>query len=539
MLPLANGGSLRRWNGWGDSASGYPLTQDALAFLRERLGAASAPRDAGLEAALATVPRARIDGASRFDTNAESRLRHARGQSFPDWIALRSGRPGPFPDAVATPSSHDEAAEALAQARQLGAMVIPYGGGTSVVGHLAVPASDRPVISLSLERLEGLIGLDETAQLARFGAGTKGPQVEAQLVGKGYLLGHFPQSYELSTLGGWVVTRSSGQQSLRYGRIENLFHTGRLATFKGEWCVGAVPASSAGPDLRECLMGSEGRLGVLTEVSARIRRIPEREVFHAVFLPSWEQGVRAMRALAQGEIALSMLRLTNEVETETQLGLAGHPRLIAWLERYLRLRGVGPGKVMLLLGVSGPARAVQRALREALAVARSHQGVHAGAKPGAGWVKNRFRSAYLRNSLWDAGYAVDTMETCLNWPQVTVYMRAVEQAAREVFQRDNERVHAYTHLSHVYRQGCSVYSTFIWRLCGDPERELERWQRFKQAVSGAIVKHGGTISHQHGVGADHAPYLAAEKGPIGMDLLRAMAREFDPDGLLNPGKLFA
>jgi alkyldihydroxyacetonephosphate synthase len=287
------------------------------------------------------------------------------------------------------------------------------------------------------------------------------------------------------------------------------------------------------------VLGSEGRIGVLTEVSARIRPLPEREAFHAVFFPSWQHGADAMRALAQGDVPLSMLRLSNEVETETQLGLAGHARLIAWLERYLRLRGVGAGKVMMLVGATGAGRAVQRALREALAVARQHDGVHAGARPGAGWVRNRFRSAYLRNTLWDAGYAVDTMETCLNWPSVTAYMRAVEQAAREVFQRDDERVHAYTHLSHVYRQGCSAYSTFVWRLCGDPQRELERWQRFKAAVSGTIVQHGGTISHQHGVGADHAPYLASEKGAIGMDLLRAIAREFDPDGLLNPGKLLA
>jgi len=535
--PIA-GERVRRWNGWGDSASDYPLTADALAFLRERIGPPTAPRDATLEDTLRGVPRSRLEPSPRLDTGAEARLRHARGQSFPDWIALRAGRPGPVPDAVALPASHDETADALAQARQLGAAVIPYGGGTSVVGHLAVPESDRPVVSLSLERLDRLIDLDETALLARFGAGTPGPQVEAQLAGKGYLLGHFPQSYELSTIGGWVVTRSSGQQSLRYGRIENLFHSGRVATFKGEWRVGGVPASSAGPDLRECLMGSEGRLGLLTEVGARIRPLAQRETFHAVFCPSWQQGIAAMRALAQGEIALSLLRLSNEVETETQLGLAGHPHLIAWLERYLRLRGVGSGKVMLLLGLTGAARAVQRGLREALAVTRAHRGVHAGAKPGAGWVKNRFRSAYLRNSLWDVGYGVDTMETCLNWPQVTAYMRAVEQAAREVFQREGERVHAYTHLSHVYRQGCSAYSTFVWRLCGDPDRELERWTRFKQAVSGTIVKHGGTISHQHGVGADHAPYLPAEKGQAGMDLLRAMAREFDPDGLLNPGKLF-
>lgn len=529
---------MRRWNGWGDDANDYPLTPDALGFLSARIGVGTPPRDADLGSVLQAVPRSRLEGAG-FDTSAEARLRHARAQSFPDWIASRSGRMGPVPDAVALPAHHDEAAATLARARALGAMVIPYGGGTSVVGHLAVPAGDRPVLSLSLERLDRLMDVDRGALLARFGAGTPGPRIEAQLAQHGYLLGHFPQSYELSTIGGWVVTRSSGQQSLRYGRIEQLFHAGRLATFKGEWRVGAVPASSAGPDLRECVLGSEGRLGLLTEVTARIRPLPEREVFHAVFFPSWQHGCDAMRALAQSDLALSMLRLSNEVETQTQLGLAGHPRLVAWLERYLHLRGVGEGKVLLLLGVSGAARAVQRTLRGALALAKAHAGVHAGARPGAGWVRNRFRSAYLRNTLWAAGYAVDTMETCLNWPAASAYMRAVEQAARDVFQQDHERVHAYTHLSHVYRQGCSVYSTFVWRLCGDPDRELERWGRFKRAVSGTIVTHGGTISHQHGVGLDHAPYLPAEKGAVGMDLLRAIAREFDPDGLLNPGKLFA
>jgi alkyldihydroxyacetonephosphate synthase len=529
---------MRRWNGWGDSAQDYPLTDDARRFLRERLGEPRPVRDALLEAALRAVPASRLAG-SAFDTTPETRLRHARGQSYPDWVALRGGEAGPFPDAVALPATHDEAAAALAEARRRGAVVIPYGGGTSVVGHLAVPHGDRPVLSLSLERMDALLELDESSWLARFGAGTPGPRVEAQLAQRGYLLGHFPQSYDYSTVGGWVVTRSSGQQSLRYGRIEQLFHAGRLATLKGEFRVGGVPASSAGPDLREAVLGSEGRLGLLTEATVRVRPLPEREIFHAAFFPTWEQGFAAIRELGRADLPLSMLRLSNEVETETQLALAGHAQLIAWLERYLKLRGAGAGKVMLLVGVTGAAAQVRRGLREALAIARRHGGVHAGARPGAGWVKNRFRSAYLRNSLWEAGYAVDTMETCLNWPQVAGTMRAVEQAARGAFEADGERVHAYTHLSHVYRQGCSVYSTFVWRASGDPARERERWARYKAAVSQAIVQAGGTISHQHGVGVDHAPYLPVEKGAAGMDLLRAMAREFDPDGLLNPGKLFA
>ncbi|HUR40548.1 MAG TPA: FAD-binding oxidoreductase [Verrucomicrobiae bacterium] len=529
---------MRRWNGWGDSAQDYPLTDAARVFLRAHLGEPRPMADAALDTALEQVPASRLEGAG-FDTRAETRLRHARAQSFTDWIAMRSGRLGPFPDAVALPTSHEEAAAALATARQRGAIVIPYGGGTSVVGHLAVPVSERPVLSLSLEKLNRVLDVDPRAWTARIGAGTPGPQVEAQLASHGFMLGHFPQSYDYSTVGGWVVTRSSGQQSLRYGRIENLFHAGRLATFKGELRVGGVPASSAGPDLRELVLGSEGRLGVLTEATVRVRPLPESERFHAVFLPDWEHGIAALRALGQSDLALSMLRLSNEVETETQLALAGHAGLVRWLERYLSWRGVGAGKVMMLVGITGNEAQVRGTLGDALALARGHGGVHAGARPGAGWVKNRFRSAYLRNSLWEAGYAVDTMETCLNWPQVTDYMRAVETVARDTFAALGEKVHAYTHLSHVYRQGCSVYSTFLWRASGDAGRELERWARFKAAVSQTIVKHGGTISHQHGVGADHAPYLPAEKGALGMDLIRAAAREFDPDGLMNPGKLFA
>lgn len=528
---------MRRWNGWGDGARDFPLTPAALEFLAARLGKAARPQDATLEQALGPMPASRLEAHPFLDMGAESRLRHARGQSFADWIALRAGRAGPFPDAVATPDSAAGVSEVLHQAQARGAIVIPWGGGTSVAGHLDVPAGGRPVISLSLGRLTRLCRVDPVTRLATFEAGTPGPQVEAQLRPHGFLLGHFPQSYEYSTAGGWIVTRSSGQQSLRYGRIEPMLHAATLATPRGEWRVGGVPASAAGPDLREVVLGSEGRLGVVTEAVLRVRPLPAEEAFHAVFFPDWERGLTAVRALGQSEIALSLLRLSNEVETATQLALAGHARTIAWLERYLRWRGADAGKVMLLVGVTGDA--VRPPLRAALALCRTHGGVHAGPRPGAAWVRNRFHSAYLRNSLWDAGYGVDTMETCLDWPRVTEYMRAVEQAARAVFEPEGERVHAYTHLSHVYRQGCSAYSTFVWRLCGDADRELERWRRFKAAVSGTIVRFGGTISHQHGVGSDHAPYLAAEKGDAGMRLLRAIATEMDPAGLMNPGKLLA
>lgn len=530
---------MRRWNGWGDESDHFELSDDARVFLRARVGEGSTPHNATLEEALSAVPASRLQRTARFDADARLRLLHARGQSFPDWVAMKSGRFGPVADAVARPSSHEEAADALAEAQQLGAIVIPYGGGTSVVGHLNVPAGDRPVVNISFERMNRLLAFDEKSQLATFGAGTPGPQIEAQLRGHGMVLGHFPQSYEFSTLGGWVVTRSSGQQSLRYGRIENLFASGRLLTPRGELRIGGVPASSAGLDLREAVLGSEGRLGLLTEVTARVRPLPHSEDFHAVFFPNWDAGIDAARAITQAEVPLSMLRLSNEIETETQLRLAGHAELIKWLQRYLGVRGIGAGQCMMVIGASGSLAATRRMRREALAIAKRHRGVHVGKAIGKSWAKNRFRGPLLRNALWDAGYAADTVETAVNWPQATATMRAIEAAAREVLYADNERVHAFTHLSHVYRQGCSIYSTFVFRSTGDPDGDMERWRRLKSRVSMVIVEHGGTISHQHGVGVDHTPYLVHEKGELGLDLMRAMAREFDPQQMMNPGKLFA
>jgi len=532
---------MRRWNGWGDDQEHQTLAADAQAFLRERVGESSPTRDASRESVLASIAPTRL-ATGAFRTDAASRLDHAKGQSYPDWLALRYGKIGPVADGVALPTTIEEAESALADALKLGAVVIPYGGGTSVVGHLTVPQAsavgDRPVVNISLEKLNRLRHFDPENALATFEAGTPGPMVEAQLRPHGYLLGHFPQSYEYSTVGGWVVTRSSGQQSLRYGRIEQMFHAARLATPRGGMIIGGLPASSAGPDLREALMGSEGRFGLVTETTVRIRPLPTHEDFHAVFFSSWQSGVAAMRALAQADLGLSMLRLSNEVETETQLALSGHEKLITWLKRYLKMRKVGDKPVMLLIGATGNHRDVLRLKREALSVAKQHKGVNTGRAIGKGWAKNRFRGPYLRNTLWQAGYGADTVETCVSWANATQTMRMIEAAAQQVFAGFGERAHCFTHLSHVYHSGCSVYSTFVFRAGGDYERDMERWKMLKAAVSEAIVANGGTISHQHGVGQDHAPYLVREKGEMGLDLIRAMARELDPQGLMNPGKLF-
>lgn len=530
---------MRRWNGWGDDAIDFALNPDALVFLRQRLGPGTPVDDAALPAVLVAIAPSRLAPHALIDTTPAARLHNALGQSLPDWFKLRFGRVGAVPDGVAFPASAQQVRELLDHAQAHGIAVIPVGGATSVAGHLTVQAGARPVLALNLTRLCQMLNLDLEAQLATFGAGIYGPDLEAQLRAHGYTLGHFPQSFEYSTLGGWIATRSSGQQSLRYGRIEQLFAGGALETPGGRLVIPTCPASAAGIDMREMVLGSEGRLGVLTEATVRISRLPEHEAFHAVFFADWRAAEAAARELVQSRPGLSLLRLSNPLETQTMLMLAGHKKLVAALETYLAWRGCGLGKCMLMIGVSGTRAGNGAALRQALVLCRRHAGVHVGRRMGDKWKAGRFRNVYLRNAAWQHGYVIDTVETAVDWPRVAPMMQAIEQAAADALASFGEPVHAYTHLSHLYAQGASVYSTFVYRLADSFDANMARWRCLKGAVSAAIVLHGGTISHQHGVGTDHAPYLAHEKGALGMAAIGALLRQFDPQKMMNPGKLLA
>lgn len=529
---------MRRWNGWGDDTVTYPLPENALRFLAERVGPGTPPRDAEFAEVVATVPASRLPDHPLVSTSPAERLRHAAGQSLPDWVALRSGRIPAFPDGVARPASGEEVRALLDYAARAGAQVIPYGGGTSVVGHINPPAGDRPALTVDLARLNRLLRFDGDSHLATFGAGVAGPELEATLRARGFTLGHFPQSFEYSTLGGWVVTRSSGQQSLGYGRIERLFAGGVLESPAGTLDLPVFPASAAGPDQRELVLGSEGRLGVLTEATVRITPLPEVEAFHAVFFPDWASIRAAARAMVQARLPLSMLRASTAVETETTLALAGRERIIGLLENLLALRKVGAEKCMLLLGFTGRGEVVKAARGQALSLARDHGGIHVGRTFGVEWHKSRFRTPYLRNTLWDSGgYAIDTLETATGWAEAPGMVEAIEAALRGALADFGERSHIFTHLSHLYPHGASIYTTYLFRLAADPEETLARWRAAKTAASEAIVARGGTISHQHGVGVDHAAYLPAEKGALGMAALRAACAVFDPAGMMNPGKL--
>ncbi|RFF26689.1 MULTISPECIES: FAD-binding oxidoreductase [unclassified Wenzhouxiangella] len=531
---------MRRWNGWGDESIDMTLPASAESLLSELLGSSAPLPDASLSDVVGQVPESRLAGIDHalLERDAEIRIRHARGQSLPDWLAMRSGHFGIFPDAVARPESGEQVRELLELAAEHDAIVIPYGGGTSVAGHITPAESQRPIITLALTKMNRLLDLDEASGVATFGAGARGPEVEAQLRARGYTLGHFPQSWELSTLGGWVASRSSGQQSLRYGRIEQLFAGGRIETPSGPLDLPTFPASAAGPDLRELVLGSEGRLGVFTEVCVRVSPLPDEEIFETLFLPDWQRAFDCARELVRQRVGLSMLRVANPAETFTGLRLAVDKKQLGWLERLLRLRGIGEGKCMLTLGCTGHRPAVHETQQQARTVLRRHGAVALmPGKLGRKWAHGRFRYPYLREALWRLGYAVDTFETALDWSRVDGYIRDAEKRVGTALSDQDEPVHVFTHLSHIYRQGSSAYTSYLYRVGNDYDTALERWRIIKAAASQAIVDWGGTISHQHGVGRDHAPYLQAEKGELGLAALGTLFRRFDPDGRMNPGVL--
>lgn len=527
---------MRRWNGWGDDGVEYQLPPEAAAYLDDRLGRSSPTDDASLDQVLRTVPPSRLPGQEAWTVDAEQRLRHARGQSLPDWVALRSGRVDAFPDGIAYPRSGAQVAELLRLARRHGLQLIPYGGGTSVVGHIN-PLPDPPSVTVDLRHLAGLHALDEISGQATFGAGTAGPQIESALGAHGLTLGHFPQSFEYSTLGGWVATRSTGQQSDGYGRIEGLFRGGQLETPSGSLELPPHPASAAGPDLRQFVLGSEGRLGILTRVTVRVRPRPEQERHFGVLFPSWEAGLEAARAAAQEEVGLSTLRLSDPLETRFNLAASGHARLRSIAERLLSLIGYDQEKCLTICGLAGARRSLKAADKHAGHIFRRHGGLRLGGWVGNQWYSSRFKTPYLRNTLWSMGYALDTLETALPWKQLPGARDEILRALRTGLQDEGQPTLAFSHLSHSYTDGGSLYVIYIFRRGQDPDQTLSRWRRLKRAASATLLSHGGTISHHHGVGTDHRPYLRREKGPLGVRALEAARRALDPEGVLNPGKL--
>jgi alkyldihydroxyacetonephosphate synthase len=529
---------------WADPAKAAPLSSRMREYLSEHVGSAlpwPAVEPRLPDVASISLPADFIDrlvsivGAANVYVEPMDRLRASGGASYVDLIKRRSGDVGGIPDVIVAPRSHDETLAVIQACSEARVAVVPTGGGTSVVGGLA---TDLPRIALMTFRMRDLVSVDQESHIVRVQAGITGPMLEALLAARGLTLGHTPQSWEQASIGGYVATRSAGQASTGYGRSDDMVESVRLAAPAGEWRVGHSPASAAGPDLLGVIIGSEGALGVITEVDLRVRTLPGAHSYEGLMLPSFEAGIEMFRALTQSGHTADVMRLSDEQETQTSLlmsapsGLAGRA-----LDVYLRRRGIDPerGALVIFGWEDIDQRTINARRSAAWKVMRRSGAVSLTGRPGESWRRHRFMGPYLRDSLIDAGYLVETLETSTRWSGLTSLRDSIHTALTESLATKSTTPYVMTHVSHVYETGASLYTTVI--AVADRDDPYRQWREAKSSVSNAIVEHGGTITHHHAVGRDHAPWLADEVGVIGIGVLQAIKDVCDPHGICNPGVL--
>lgn len=509
---------------WGDPALAGPLSEQAQALVEGVFGAgepvpavSAPPPESRLEARLIDELRGLI-GADAVLVDDATRTLRTRGKSTPDLLRARAGDLSDAPDAVVRPASHDDVVALLAWATEHRVAITPFGGGTCVSGGL-VAARDgfAGLISLDLVRMDQLLSVDRESLTATFQPGVRGPAAETLLAEHGLTLGHFPQSFEFASVGGFAATRSSGQSSCGNGRFDQMVERLRVATPIGDIAPGSAPANAAGPDLRQVFLGSEGALGVITEVTVRVRPRLADPVYEAWAFASFDDGANAIRELVQRDLRPTVLRLSDEAETFVNLANhAGAP-------------GEAVAGCLMIVGYESASSLLRR--DDITAALSELGGTVVPGDRGDNWAAGRYSAPYQRDSMLDAGVLVETLETATFWSNRQALYAAVKTALETAL---GEGTVVLCHISHVYEAGCSLYFTGAAKAGPDP---LNQWWAAKRAASDAMIATGATITHHHAIGTDHKPWFAKEIGPVGVAMLRGLKATLDPASILNPGVL--
>jgi alkyldihydroxyacetonephosphate synthase len=543
-----------KWWGWGvegvafryDNKPGFaPFVKKAVgldlsvpALPPVALGDLALPAstiDAALLSRLAAVV-----GTANTVTDDELRLVHTYGKSIRDLLRIRASILPRMPDVVVYPADEAEVAQVVALAVAANAVVIPFGGGSNISGSLEPhPGEARVVISLDLGRLDRVLSIDEGSGLARIQAGAQGPSIEEQLGARGWTMGHFPDSFTHSTLGGWVATRSSGMQSDKYGDIADIARGLRMVRPVGIVDIRPVPSASTGPSVREMILGSEGRLGVITEVTVQVHRTPAVREINGYLFPSWEAGIAAMHDIAESDARPTVTRVSDARESgfsfatgKAKTGFDPQKLLMAFLKRRgWDLEGIN----LSFIGFEGSASHVSYEKRIVAKIVRRHGGIAVGKGPGVLYDQKKFDTPYLRDFLLDRGAAADVSETAAPWSRLNEIHDAVYAAAQEAYDAIGTPGWIMSHLSHSYHSGACLYFTFAF--VHDGADAIAQYDVVKRAIQQAFVDHGGTISHHHGVGREHAPWLEQDISTEGVALMRGLFASADPERNLNPDKV--
>jgi alkyldihydroxyacetonephosphate synthase len=548
-----------RWWGWGDDGVSFthedkpalgPFLQRALDVDVTRVTSRPAAFDdlsipegslaPGLRAALEQA----LDGDGSVSTDPRDRVTHARGKSLRDLVRHRRGELGRLPDVVVRPRDEDAVAAIMRAALEADAVLIPFGGGTSISGSLEAREDERrAVISLDLSRLARVLAVDAPSRLARVQAGAFGPDLERQLNAQGWTLGHFPDSFTHSTLGGWIATRSSGMQSDRYGDIGDLTRAVRVVTPAGTLATRPVPSTSTGPSVREMVLGSEGRLGVITEATVHVRRVPEQRVILGYLFPTWAEGLAAMQDIAAGETDASVTRVSDAYETRFSFATRKDPTILdrvksTALTTYLQRRRGFDVEAMCLsfIGYEGSSRHVAAQRKAVGRIVSRHGGICIGTSPGELYDQKKFDTPYIRDFLLDRGALADVSETSAPWSRLSDLYDSVFASAHGAFDELGVRGYIMCHLSHSYHAGACLYFTFAFKPTPNGDG-LGEYDLVKSAIQQAFIDAGATLSHHHAVGTEHARWLEEDISAPGVAMLRALFAGVDPGDNLNPGKI--
>ena len=548
-----------KWWGWGVDGVGFhyedkpgfaPFVLQAVGLDLLTAERAGEPAFADLKVpksnatAAFTKTLAGIVGADNVSTDDMLRVIHTYGKSLRDLVRIRGNMIKRSPDVVVYPADEAEVQQVVDAAVAANAVIIPFGGGSNIASSLEpLPEEKRTIISLDLGRLRKVIDIDADSGLARIEAGAQGPDLEEQLNKQGWTIGHFPDSFTHSTVGGWVATRSSGMQSDKYGDIADIARGLRVVRPGGVLVLRPLPSTSSGPSVREMILGSEGRLGVITEVTVQVHRVPAKRDVYAYFFPNWKSGIAAMQEISESDAAPSITRISDARETGFSLATSkdrkGFDKFLAGtvLPGLMKSKGWTLEDICLsFIGYEGSVSHAKRQKKLVDAIVKKHGGMGVGTGPGILYDQKKFDTPYLRDFLLDMGAAGDVSETAAPWSKLVALHEAVYAAANKAYDEIGIKGWIMSHLSHSYHSGACLYFTFAFGFDKDP---IGEYDRVKSAIQQAFVDNHGTISHHHGVGLEHAPWLEQDISVEGVKVMRGLVGAADPKKNFNPGKIFA
>jgi alkyldihydroxyacetonephosphate synthase len=547
-----------KWWGWGDEAVSFTdADKPALAPFLERAIGLDVHGETSRPAAFddLDIPESSLSPALRSDLEAAvgtgfvsteplDRVVHARGKSLRDLVRHRRGDLGRLPDVVVRPADEDDLTAVVRAAIDADAVVIPFGGGTNIAGSLEAPDDEeRDIVSVDLGRMDKVLAIDDASRLARVQPGVFGPHLEQQLNARGWTVGHFPDSFSYSTLGGWIATRSLGMQSDKYGDVADVTRAVRVVTPAGTLATRPVPHTSTGPSVREMVLGSEGRLGIISEATVHVHRVPEHRVILGYLFPDWPSALAAMHDIAASDASPSVTRVSDANETQFSFATRKDPSPIDRLKSkalttYLERRRKFDLEAMCLsfIGYEGTKDHVAAQRKLVGRIVGRHGGLSIGASPGELYDQKKFDTPYIRDYLLDRGALADVSETAAPWSALpTVYGNVIANA-QGAFDGLHVQGYIMCHLSHSYHSGACLYFTFGFKPSGDRE-PLEEYDAIKSAIQQTFVDSGATLSHHHAVGTEHAPWLEQDISAPGVAMLRALFDGIDPGANLNPGKI--